>query len=268
LRKWIDTGSDLSGVEAEIAALQVSVANNGADILAANATAANAASNAALALQAANNANTTANNANTSAAAADAKATAAQTTTKFDLSRINTTGAAGAGKRLRSNSAGTNYEEYSELDNYVKITETQNKGGNAGDAVLGKNKRNLNTVDNNSGNLVSLAANQITFLVAGTYRILAWSVILAFNRTTQLVLASSAGVTKLTGNPTAATGTASFAPTFSRLEGIVVAAQGDVLELDHYFSGAQIGGLGTAANVHPDAGGKEVYSSVELIKLS
>lgn len=263
--KWLDTSADLTAIEADIATLQSDMATAQTDILTAAATA-NAAST--LANTANNNATSALSTATTAAAnattalsdAADAIVDASAATAAASSAQVTATAAQNTA--TAANTAATANRNVK----YVKFTETQNKGTNAGAAVTGKNTRVLNTEDNDAGNLASVAGTGVVTLAAGTYQVHAWST--AFNVTAHqlLLVKDSDNSTLLTGSAACTNNT--DINDLSHLSGLITLSAATAIRLDDYFgSNNTTTDLGKACNVHPDGGGKEVYAMLELIKL-
>lgn len=263
--KWLDTAADLTTIEADIAELQSHMTTAQTSILTAAATA-NSAST--LANTANNNATSALSTGTTAAAnattalsdAADAAADASAASAA--ASAAQTTATAAQSTATAANTAATANRNVK----YVKFTETQNKGTNAGAAVTGKNTRVLNTEDNDAGNLASVAGTGVVTLAAGTYQVHAWST--AFNITAHqlLLVKDSDNSTLLTGS--SARTNNNDINDLSHLSGLITLSAATAIRLDDYFgSNSGATDLGKACNVHPDGGGKEVYALLELIKL-
>lgn len=262
--KWEDVSTDTTTIEDEIAAIQADITTVQADVATANATA-----NAASAL--ANTASTTAATANATATTASSNATtaladAASASADADAALAAATSAQATATAAQSTATAANNAATANRNvRYVKITETQNKGTNAGAAATGKNTRVLNTEDSDAGNLASVAAGVVT-LAAGTYQVHAWSV--GFNITAhQLLLVKDSDNTTLLTGSSACTNNNDIND-MSTLSGLITLSVATAIRLDDYFgSSGSATDLGKACNVHPDGGGKEIYALLELIKL-
>lgn len=262
--RWQSIIIDLTAFAAQIAAATATAAGATASALASNVTANSAASQAALALAAANAAQTTATNAATSATAAVATANAANGTVALGRIVQGT-----AGQKIRTNSGASALEYYSDANNYVKITEKQNKGVDAGGNAVGRNIRQLNTIEYDAGgNITNIAGSVITIAKTGTYRISAWAIGKeSGGNGQQLFIIKNAvvGVPVIEGLSVAAP--ISTYVTLM-LYGILQLNAGDTISLEHYFTANGVTNTqGRAANINPNAAGKEVYSCIELYKM-
>lgn len=283
--KWVEDSVDLTTVTnlansalatSNNAVAEAQVANDTANAATTAINAATIAANAAVVT--ANTANTnataavvTANTANTTAITANATANAA-------LLAINTPAAitnrllpsATPFQQIRTKFDLSAVEWFSPYKAYMKFTEAYAKGtDNPTAPAVGKNTRLLNTSDNNAGGYVSLNAvtGVITLIAVGYYKIKAYAII---NRAGanplnhQLVIANNGtNATLLTGSAMLLTN-GNTNNVMASIEGLVNAAALDTIRLDHYTSTATGIVLGKAANVHPDAGGLEVYTCIEL----
>lgn len=221
--------------QANNAGTVAATANNTANTANNNAT--NALNNAATALVAANASQASADAAQASAVAAQTVATTATTNNPSPRK-------------------------------WVKLSETQAKGTDAGTSLLGKNIRILNTVDYNGvSNPVTLDAvtGLVTISVTGYYYIEAEATCFDNNaHQHQLLIVNNAdNTTLLTGFSITSDGSA--IGTRSKVCGLLLLNANQVIRVDHYISHSKAGtGLGAAANIHPDAGGREVYSTLLL----
>lgn len=285
LLKWIEDSVDLTTLTnlannalatANNAVAEAQVANDTANAAASGIAAATATANAASVT--AGNAVTTANAAGVSAATANVNANAATIVANNALTAINTP----AIITNRLSPSGTPFqlirtkgdlsavEWFSPYKSYMKFTETYAKGtDNPTAAASGKNTRLLNTSDNNVGGFVTInpVTGIILFNVTGIYRVKGYAII---NRAGanpinhQLVIANNvSNVTLLTGSAMSlANGNTNNS--LAVIEGLINATALDTIRLDHYTSTATGIILGKSANVHPDAGGLEVYACLEL----
>lgn len=278
--KWVQDSVDLTSVTA-IANNALSTAQNAettAGVAATNAASAVTTANAAqttatTANNTANTAQTTATTANTAAGAAQTTATNAQNTANTALSTAlgrkdvdDTLNPGTAFQKVRTNVSASAAEWYSTRSEYAKLTETTAKGVDAGSSSAGKNTRVLNTEDEDIGTLVTLAGGIVTITVAGNYYIRAWATMFDNgNNTHQLIIANAdTNATLLTGDSNTFVSGGSISQK-SFVSGVIVATANMNIRLDHYITNAQAtNGLGQAANIHPDASGKEVYAGIEL----
>lgn len=254
LLKWLITFVDTASIEAvadnalATANNAVSIANN-ASTIAGNATttANNANAAVAAATLAANNAATLATTADTHATAAQTTATAAQTTANQALFL--------APKQSL----------------YSKFSETKPKGTDAGASAAGKNTRVLNTIDY-AGVTAAVDLNVLTGIITinngGYYWIEAEATAYdnGDNQHQLFVVDAVANTNLLTGLSCQINSTGTS--TRSKVCGLVLFVDGQTFRLDHYIANVQAAnGLGKAANVNPDAAGKEVYSTLYMFPI-
>lgn len=252
--KWLETFVDTADIEATAdnalatATNAVSIANNASNIATAaqtSATAANAA--VAAATLAANNAATLAATADTHATAAQASATAAQTTANQALALAP------------------------KQSFYSKFSETKPKGTDAGASASGKNTRVLNTIDY-AGTTFPVTLNPATGIMTVTNGGYYWidAEAIAFDNADnqhQLFLVDDASNANLITGLSCQISSAGTS-TRSRVCGLIILTDGQTIRLDHYVANIQAGnGLGKAANVNPDAGGKEVYATIYMFPV-
>lgn len=229
---------------------------------AANAAAVAAGVTAGNALTVAGTANTTANNAAAQAAnAVTAINTPGLITNKLSPSAI-------AYQLIRTKGDLTKVEWFSRSDCYMKITEIYTKGtDNPTVPGIGKNTRIMNFVDNNSGGYISLAGGIVTVLVAGTYRIRGYAIV---NRSgasvanAQCIIADNVTNTTLLTGSSIALANGNTNNVVCDIDGLITFALNQTMRLDLYTSTATGIVFGKAANVHPDAGGHEVYAGIEF----
>lgn len=212
----------------------------------AQATAVTANTNAANSVATANNALTTANVAQT---AANANKTVAQITPGT------------AGQKIRTKLDASTLEYFNDINNYVKVSETQAIGVDAGASINGTSVRALNTEDFDGGNNVTIAASKIT-LKAGIWKVygIVPSNAGAGSKTQAYLVDDVAGTKIIKGTSEVATAGGS---TKSILVGIVTLAADTVLRIDHHCDTALAGGLGKAAGFDT-----EVYTILELWRLN
>jgi hypothetical protein len=283
--KWVEQSVDLTAVTAvadnalataNSAVAIADVANDTANSATNQVGAANA--NATAAVNTATAANATSIAANTAATTAIAAAANALTVANNGVA-LNTTPIA-VDLRLSPNafpfaeirtSQGANSVEWFQRRTYYgKYTEAYAKNtDNPTAPAVGKNTRVLNTSDNNIGGFVTLdpLTGLLTCHVAGYYKFRGWSIVersgaAAINH--QLIIANNAtDATLLTGSANAIAN-CNANNNIAMIEGMVSLAFNQVIRLDHYLSTATSVVLGKATNVHPDAGGHEIYASLEI----
>lgn len=276
--KWIRVNADLTQVEVDVANALATAQNAQTTVELFSNALNDVTTTANQALATANTASVNANTALTDSAeslvtanAASETANNAETIANNALTAANnnktlaqiTVGAA-AGQRIRSNSTNTNWEGYLIKDTYVKFSETQAKNTDGGNAVTGVNLRTINTEDSDTGALASVAANLIT-LAAGVYKVNAMCIGRNVGTHQAFLVRNSDNVVLLTGSSISMAGSAVNTP--SLICGIITLVGATVLRIDHYFSGNATNGFGLAANLHPDAAGKEVYSTIEFEQI-
>lgn len=273
---WLDTAADLTTINAAIAALTISLAATNATAVNANVTASNASTTANQASIDATDALTTATAASAQATQAEtdaqtgiANAAAAQTTANNALAAISAPRALNAaitpgtaGQHIRTLSDASAPEWYDEINTYVKVSETQNIGVDAGGSANGVNQRQLNTEDNDAGNLAAIAGGKIT-LQAGIYKV-DIRVGSRCDEPNQAFLVKDSDNTKLIKGTTCNNSSGNATVQMSHIIGIVTLAAATTLRIDHYFTGARaVSGLGKAAGLDT-----EVYVTAEFWKLN
>lgn len=253
LLKWVAQFFDTTGISAvannalATANNAVAIANNASSLaVTANTTATNANNAVAGAVLTATNAQTTANAAQTAATAAQTTATNAQNSANLALAQ---------GMRLQ---------------NFAIFYEAQPKGTDAGASLLGKNTRILNTTgaSGTSINAIIAAPGIISVGNGGWYWIEAESTIYdTVANFHQLFLVDNATNNNLLEG-LSTTHSGGNISSKSRVCGIVQLVNAQSIRLDHYTSHAlAANGLGKAANVNPNAGGNEIYTTLTLAKL-
>jgi hypothetical protein len=235
------------------------------------------------ALVAANNAVTTANNANTlsgtananaiaattAATAAQNTATTAQTTADTGVANAATAQAAAVAAQTTANTA---LGIATKQSMFIKFSETKAKGTDAGASAAGKNTRVLNTTDWN-GTTAPITLDPVTGLMtitsSGYYLIDAEATMYdnSDNQHQLFLVDNTTNNNILTGLSmyfVSGGGTTQRA----RVTGIALLLIGQTIRLDHYIANLQAAnGLGRAANVNPDAGGKECYAQITLLLI-
>lgn len=146
---------------------------------------------------------------------------------------------------------------------YVKVTNSQTSGGNAGSATTGAWRTiTLNTKDMDTSSIATLNSNQVT-LPAGTYTV---------NAISPFVLSglSQCRIQNITDSTTILTGTSVIAPTTvtatipSFVRGMFTISSTKTLEFQYQVGTTESpDGLGKATGF-----GTEVYAIVEFIKIS
>lgn len=217
-----------------------------ADADSAQATATTANTNAANAVATANNALTTANAAEV---AANANKTIAQITPGL------------GGQKIRTKVDASALEYFYDAHNYVRVSETQIAGADAGNSINGTTVRALNTEDFDPGNNVTIAASKIT-LKAGVWKV--YGIVpssAAAGSKSQAYLVDDISNTKIIkGTSEVATAGGS---TKSILIGFIDIAVDTVLRIDHRCDIVTVGGLGKAAGFDT-----EVYTVLELWRIN
>lgn len=254
LLKWVITFVDTASIEAvadnalATANNAVSIANN-ASTIAGNATTTANNANAAVAA-----ATLAANNAATLATTADTHATAAQTTANTAQTIANQALFLAPKQSL-----------------YSKFSETKPKGTDAGASAAGKNTRVLNTIDY-AGVTAAVDLNVLTGIITinngGYYWIEAEATAYdnGDNQHQLFVVDAVANTNLLTGLSCQINSTGTS--TRSKVCGLVLFVDGQTFRLDHYIANIQAAnGLGKAANVNPDAAGKEIYSTLYMFPI-
>lgn len=273
--RWLDTSADLTQILADIGVLQVTLAAttataNNANVTASNANAlANQASiDATAALTTATAASAAAQQAETDAQTGITNAAAAQTTANAALAAAQGPAALAtrispgtAGQHIRTKSDASAPEWYDEINNYVKLSETQPKGTDAGNSVNGVNQRQLNTEDFDSGNLAIIAGGKVT-LQPGIYRVDIKSGS-RVDEPNQAFLVRDGDNTKLLNGTSANNNSGNATVQTSHIVGVITLAAATTLRVDHYFTGGRANGLGLAANIDV-----EVYVIAEFWKLN
>lgn len=255
LLKWLETFVDTADIEAiannalATANNAVSIANNASTI----ATNANTTANTASAAVAA--ATLAANNAATLATAAQTTATAAQTTANTAQTTANQALFLAPKQSL-----------------YSKFSETKPKGTDAGASAAGKNTRVLNTVDY-AGTTAQVSLNVLTGIMTitdgGYYWIEAEATMFdnSDNQHQLFIVDDVSNTNLLTGFSLCFVAGGATAQR-SKVCGLVLFTDGQTFRLDHYIANVQAAnGLGKAANVNPDAAGKEVYSTLYMFPI-
>lgn len=236
------------------------------------------------ALNSANNAVTTANNAsaqiasattvanNASAAANTAVATAnaAQTTANTGVTNA---AAAQNTANIANATANTALGLVPRQSFYIKLSETQPKGTDAGGSTTGKNTRKLNTINWN-GAVTPVALDSLTGLVTmsvgGYYLVIAEATMFDDTGTqNQLFLVDNVTNNNLLEGISLTYGAGGSNITQrATVIGIVQLIDNQVIRLDHYINSTQAtNGRGKAANINPDAAGKEVYAILQMIPI-
>ncbi|NJR37749.1 MAG: hypothetical protein HC781_01585 [Leptolyngbyaceae cyanobacterium CSU_1_4] len=157
--------------------------------------------------------------------------------------------------------ANTNFVK-SVFHRYSRIIESQASGTAGGSAVAGIQTRNLNTIVNNAGDVVSLTNNRFT-LRSGTYRIVASSPALSVNSHRIFLWNVAASTRTLNGKPTYSSGANAVSPAL--LQGIFTVVGNTDFEIRHYCQTAVVtsGGLGVSAG----DGTNEIYTEVEIWRI-
>lgn len=253
--KWLETFVDTAQADSD-AANALATANNAVAI----------ATNAGIL---AGNAKTVADAATASVAAATVAAAAAQVTATAAQTTANTGVINAAAAQVTANQAlGLSVRQ----SLYNIFSETKPKGTDAGASAAGKNTRVLNTVEW-VGAAFPVALDVLTGIftvsIGGYYWIEAEATMYDNgDNQHQLFLVDNASNTNLlTGNSMyfIAGGSTSQRATVC---GLVQLINGQAIRLDHYVANLQAAnGLGRAANVNPDAAGKEVYSKVTMYPM-
>jgi hypothetical protein len=277
LLKWQDIRGDLAQLRTDVTTVQASLDNLTDISNAANATATAANNAAATAVLNSTNALANSETATESASEAITRVTEAEADLVSLQSQLTTGLATVNSKKELSaivNPSATNGQKvetvngavswYSEINKYVKVSEVQNKGIDAGNSILGDNLRSLNLEDNDAGGLAVIADGKIT-LKPGTYRCLIRVVGYGSNKAHQAFLREDDGTVVLNGTSVKFGDNGSQAD--SIIAGVFTYAVDTILKISDYWSAAATKGLGIAANVHPDAGGKEVYTVAEFWKI-
>lgn len=212
----------------------------------AQAIATTAQANSANAVSTANNALTTANAAQT---AANANKTIAQITPGT------------AGQKIRVKSDASALEYFEDAKNYVRVSEIQLVGVDAGNSINGTTIRVLNTEDFDAGNNVVVAASMIT-LKAGVWKVfgIVPSNAAAGSKSQAFLVDNASGTKMIKGTSEVASGGGN---TKSMLIGFITLAVDSVLRIDHQCNTATVGGLGKAAGFDI-----EVYTVLELWRIN
>jgi hypothetical protein len=166
-----------------------------------------------------------------------------------------------AGQKIRTNLAASALEYFNDINNYVRVSETQAIGVDAGASINGTSVRALNTEDFDGGNNVTIAASKIT-LKAGIWKVYGTvpSNAGAGSKSQAYLIDDVAGTKIIKGTSEVATAGGS---TKSILVGIVTLAADTVLRIDHHCDTALAGGLGKAAGFDT-----EVYTILELWRIN
>lgn len=246
------------------------------DTAQADADAANALATANNAVAIANNAGTLAGSAKTVADAATASvaaATAAAAAAQVAAGAAQVTATTGV-----TNAAAAQVTANQALGLAIRqsifsiFSETKPKGTDAGASAGGKNTRVLNTVEW-GGTAYPIALDVLTgiFTVSvGAYYWVEAEATMYDNGDNQhqlFLVDNASNANLLTGNSSyfISGGSTSQRAT---VRGLVQLINGQAIRLDHYIANLQAAnGLGRAANVNPDAAGKEIYAKITMYPI-